>query len=55
MGVKSLDFFRKLNTDSETSSAIGGILTFLAFVVFMPCYSDHISAGLQRNQIVPKD
>ena len=33
MGIKSLDFFRKLNTDNDTSSALGGLLTLVAFVV----------------------
>lgn len=34
MSLKSFDFFRKLNTDSETNSVIGGILTFIAFIVY---------------------
>lgn len=34
MSLKSFDYFRKLNTDSDTNSIIGGILTSIAFVVF---------------------
>lgn len=32
--VKSLDFFRKLNTDSDTTSSLGGLLTIIAFIVY---------------------
>lgn len=37
MRFASFDFFRKINTDvGETSSALGGLLTILAFTVLQP-------------------
>ena len=35
MGLRSFDYFRKLNTESETSSIIGGLLTIIAFIVIV--------------------
>lgn len=36
MGLRSFDFFRKLNSDAgETNSATGGFLTLLAFLVII--------------------
>jgi hypothetical protein len=33
MGIRSFDYFRKLNSETETSSLLGGIFTLLAIVV----------------------
>ena len=34
MGLKSLDFFRKLPSEVETSTACGGIYSILALIVY---------------------
>lgn len=33
MGLRSFDYFRKLNTDNETNSKLGGVLTLIAIIV----------------------
>lgn len=33
MGIKSFDYFRKLNTENETSTILGGLLTLIGFIV----------------------
>jgi hypothetical protein len=33
MGIGSFDYFRKLNADIESSSKLGGALTFVAITV----------------------
>lgn len=50
MGIKSLDYFRKLNTDSDTSTVIGGMLTLIAFVVMDCVLSNKITSVLVYNE-----
>ena len=35
MGLRSFDYFRKLNSENETSSKLGGLITFLAIIVIL--------------------
>jgi hypothetical protein len=56
MSLKSFDFFRKLNTDNDTTSIVGGLLTAFAFIVtctFTP--KDNFGARVQRDQTLPQD
>jgi hypothetical protein len=50
MGFRSIDFFRKLTTETETSSSLGGILTILAFTVFSVLRYSKIGVLLSVNE-----